>query len=249
MIGLGLSINKARKVSGEFTPTAISNLELWLESDRGITLNGSNVAAWADQSGKGYNLTQATTSSQPLYVTNTLNGNPVIRFDGNNDRLIGGTNFPIVGNTPRSFILVYKPNISTPDKISLGWGGATGAGNLFLPVHTASVNGVGFGNGRYGISNNLTTFQIMIYQIPTGATQISSLQMFRNGVPQTVGLLSGSNQTLNTISTPLEIGNYYLGADNAGFNGDIAAVVAYSKALSTDEKTQIEQYLSTKYGL
>lgn len=45
-----------------------SALKLWVRSDLGITLNAGNVSAWADQSGNGNDLTQATPASQFPYV-------------------------------------------------------------------------------------------------------------------------------------------------------------------------------------
>lgn len=49
-------------------PLTESNCVLWLQADRGITLNGGDVAAWADQSGAGNNHAQGVAANQPLYV-------------------------------------------------------------------------------------------------------------------------------------------------------------------------------------
>ncbi len=72
------------------------------ESDIGYTADGdldtAAVAAfvgggsgyivnWYDQSSNGYNATQTTAASQPLYVASGQNGRPVVRFDGSNDYL------------------------------------------------------------------------------------------------------------------------------------------------------------------
>ena len=66
-------------------PTA--GLHLWLRADAGVdTLNGT-VSRWHDQSGKGNDVIQANASRQPLLVAGTLNGKPVVRFDGLNDKL------------------------------------------------------------------------------------------------------------------------------------------------------------------
>src|SRR5262249_52014492 len=69
-------------------PTTISGMRLWLRADVGAFTNGSaNVTNWSDQSGNALNATNTDSSSQPLYVTNALNGKPVVRFDANNDYL------------------------------------------------------------------------------------------------------------------------------------------------------------------
>ena len=84
-------------------PTA--GLQLWLKADEGVTLNGSTVSSWIDQSGNGNNALQSTTNRQPLLVNNALNDKPVLHFDGINDRLA------LTGSTTMSQIslfLVFK---------------------------------------------------------------------------------------------------------------------------------------------
>jgi hypothetical protein len=50
--------------------------------------DGSAVSTWADRSNNGRNATQANAANQPTFETNELNGNPIVRFDGNDDILI-----------------------------------------------------------------------------------------------------------------------------------------------------------------
>ena len=49
-----------------------SGLQLWLKADAGVTLNGSTVSSWIDQSGKGNNALQSNTNRQPLLVNNEI---------------------------------------------------------------------------------------------------------------------------------------------------------------------------------
>ena len=63
-------------------------LTVWLKADAGVTLNGSTVSAWNDQSGAGRNATQGTTAKQPLYVASADNGKPSVLFDGTDDQLL-----------------------------------------------------------------------------------------------------------------------------------------------------------------
>jgi len=52
-----------------------------LKGDAGVTKDGSNkVSAWADQSGHGNNANKVTSSKQPTWVDNAVNGHPVMRF-------------------------------------------------------------------------------------------------------------------------------------------------------------------------
>jgi hypothetical protein len=67
---------------GGWNPLADSALVLSADADLGITLNGSDVAAWADQSGNGNHLVMATALYQPEYQATGLNGRPAILWSG-----------------------------------------------------------------------------------------------------------------------------------------------------------------------
>ncbi len=96
--------------SSAFTPASISGLQAWFRSDLGITKDGSDlVATWADQSGNGRDLTEAT--NKPLWVSSLINGYPAIRFDGTNDKLSSGA-FSV--SQPITIFIVHK-NVSATD--------------------------------------------------------------------------------------------------------------------------------------
>jgi len=89
-----------------WTPLSIPNLAAYYDSDFGITKDGSNkVSAWADQSGNGRDLVQATSSLQPLWEDNQLNGHPIITFDGIDDYLLFT---PLSRFLPYSLWIVFK---------------------------------------------------------------------------------------------------------------------------------------------
>ena len=68
---LGLSINSTRPL-GKWSPDDETSLEAWYQNAVGITLNGSDVKAWADSSTNGYDMIQNTDSEQPSYSAGTL---------------------------------------------------------------------------------------------------------------------------------------------------------------------------------
>jgi hypothetical protein len=94
--------------SNPFTILGATNVVAWWRSDLGITLNGGNVSAWADQSGNGHNLAQGTAGLQPAYdATGGPNGRPKLDFTG--DILVNSTlNLPAPGTTPVFFWLVVS---------------------------------------------------------------------------------------------------------------------------------------------
>lgn len=71
-----------RSRAPEFSPRQVPGARLWLEASLGITLNGSNVSAWADQTTNGSNTTQGTPAAQALYTTSGINGRAALATDG-----------------------------------------------------------------------------------------------------------------------------------------------------------------------
>ena len=59
------------------------SIKLWLKADAITGLSdGAAVATWPDSSGLTNNATQPSAPYQPQFVTNGVNGLPVMRFDG-----------------------------------------------------------------------------------------------------------------------------------------------------------------------
>ena len=52
----------------------------------------------------------------------------------------------------------------------------------------------------------------------------------------------------NTVIEQSVIGKFYNGGGN-GFIGNIYEIIQYGRQLSTNEQTQVRQYLSTKWSI
>lgn len=61
---------------GAWKPTDESSLEAWWQKGVGITLNGSDVSAWADSSSNNIDMAQATAGNQPAYSGGVLTFDP-----------------------------------------------------------------------------------------------------------------------------------------------------------------------------
>lgn len=79
-----------------FTPAMLGGLVLWLDNTL-VTLNGSDVSAWPDQSGAGNHFTQGTPSLQPAYVASETDfpvAQPAVSPNASTERLVG----PVMSN-------------------------------------------------------------------------------------------------------------------------------------------------------
>lgn len=61
---------------GGWKPSDETGLEAWYKYQTGITLNGSDVSAWADSSENSFNMVQATAKEQPAYNSGAIEFTP-----------------------------------------------------------------------------------------------------------------------------------------------------------------------------
>jgi hypothetical protein len=74
--------------------------------------DGDPVSTWSDRSGNN-NSPTAVTTQRPLYKVNEQSGNPAVRFDGTDDRLVFSSAF-ISGSTPGSCVYTFKIDNDPP---------------------------------------------------------------------------------------------------------------------------------------
>lgn len=263
-----------------FQPNDISGCLAWFTaaSITGV-VNGGSFSSWNDSSGSGNNLKFTSNSSFPKYLTNQLNGYPVVNMPGPNGANgannffqfnASGTNNGLDGISPSSLSIycVYQTN--------------SNSGQTLISLSTTS-----------GISNaNLSAFSLDLNVAATGSPSASNSWFFSyesgtnlNYVVQATGFKQSTNYVLrtdrftpysitgihfqfgvngiNTVATSnpvfnslkdtnafLLLGASYYNFSNI-FNGNIAEVLLYSSnpPLSDQQDSQITNYLLSKYNL
>ena len=79
----------------------------WLKSDVGITLVGTKVSQWDDQSGNNAHVTQGTDANRPEKIDAVIDGYPAVRFlSGGTPRLLNWTTGPT--GSQYTAVLVWK---------------------------------------------------------------------------------------------------------------------------------------------
>jgi len=243
--------------TSKFLPSGLSGLSLWLKADAGVTLSGSNVTAWADQSGNGNNATARTANS--TFVSSVINGKPVLRFDGTAN-LITNNFFAHNYDTPITIIAVSKASASTV------FGGDPTARYIYGVTNNGGYD-AGLAYGAYGTENpNFSVgFGISylsgqdIESSPMGENQVglsssinsgTLISAFLNGT--LVGTADPANQSGGNNSTgAFSIGSEVTLDETAAFfcTCDIAEIIIYNRAITTQERQQVEAYLNTKYAI
>lgn len=241
---LRLSLGTARVLPDlrpVLTPAEVSGLRFHVKADAisGVANNGL-LAAWSDESGNNFNATQVVDGQKPTYLTNVLNGLPVV-FASNTIRYMGTTFTDALGNF--TLIVVSKNHAS-----SFAYGrvvekaydtGITWAqNNLDYDSAGGAVRDVGSPYGFYtpsprnkfyiGISRRLET----VHTISVG------------------GRTSMKTRTVaTTLTGTTSLGLFNIPLLNGGAVSSLAEVCLYNVGLSDNELDKICNGLAAKYQL
>ena len=248
-LSLGLGAQNIRKVGGggAFSPANLSGLSLWLKADAGATLSGSDVTAWADQSGNG--ITATPIDANPTYNSSDLNGKPTISLSsvsiGDNQSLSIDAN-PMGASGTTAFAVVYVGDVCNEGNdngpIFGDFGIANSSGHYPYGGDCSVYDGFASADRKGPLTAPSTiTNSWSIYSV------VSTENDFRDYVN---GALMHSDNT-NVYSNIAYDGSFYIGHSSFGYTlkGKIAEAIIYNQVLTNPERQQVEAYLNTKYAI
>jgi hypothetical protein len=223
----------------------------WFKADaiEGLT-NNDPVTTWEDAGPHHKDATQANSSFRPVYKTNIVDGKPVIRFDGIDDRLVSPSGSDIWGlaNHFTVFGVVWlDPSQGTAGHDVVGSSGLTGNYlDLFARRSDADDNWLAFYTSQDGARDSDLV-------LPTGAWYVLTWRLKANA-PKHLQIRADAVYRLNdygytgigTAPSPVAIGARQDGVNP--FNGDIAEIIFYTTSLSDADMESTEDYLREKYG-
>jgi hypothetical protein len=238
------------KVTTIQSPIPISGLSLWLKADAGVTLSGSNVTAWADQSGNGNNAV-TNIGEEPTFVSSFLNNKPAIQFNGDGQIVeIADSNSLDFINTSAFIVLRYlgqgtgnnivyikNANAGSPENEAMYGLVATNGGNVSF---SQNVDGWSDHQTQIDIQDSIPRILSMTYD---GTNQ----NVYSNGNFSNTFFIGGN---IATSTGTLQIGGYNKSFDGEEyFYGQIAEIIMYNRAVTEAERQQVEAYLNTKYAI
>jgi autotransporter-associated beta strand protein len=217
-------------------PFVADGLELWFDASQiGGVSDGQNVPQWLDESGNAHHTTAAVSDPAYAEAVTALNGKPALYFDGDDGYQLGnlGSSFP----TAASLFVAVEIDSDTSYNIfstqnSSGYWRYSGNGNAYPDVfrHTRSDNYTAMpSDGAY------------LFEISSPSGNGNAWQMFQDGASQGVN-------TSRNYSPGDTYGISYYGSAGP-LKGWIAEIIAYDRALTSDERGEVGGYLAYKYGL
>ena len=230
-----------------------TGLKLFLDAGNRSSYGGSGTT-WTDISGNGYN---GTLTNGPTYSSG--NGGSIV-FDGTND-YIGGTGIDdarisLSGASATTTTLWIKRNtISTAQQVFLFYSNAFANAIFYFAFNTTNTLQAGCRSANETASIRITT---STYTSTTDWLHVgivanysaNTITIYVNGVAQaTTGAAVSFSQT--TLASGTTTGSNRIGMADAGgnFNGSIAQVLQYNRALSATEVSLNFNYQKNKYGL
>ncbi len=249
-----------------------ANLNIWLQaSSLSATLSDGNTVSTVTATSPTTIDATASGGERPTFQTdaaNSINGQPVILFDGSTDELnIANNGFLNVGTaTARTYFAVFRTgsDISTRQVVYEEGGGSRGV-NIFIEddsIHLAAWNVVsgdpspawGFSYLATPVSTDSTYIVSMIYQGNTSNT--GTIKAYANGVNMgTVGNIGVLYEHTGAIAIGSVQNDSYFkdgvssGSDLHHFGGSFTEFAVWDKVISDVQRIVIENALAVKFGI
>jgi hypothetical protein len=231
-----------RALAPVFNPVLLSNCVLWLDAadSATMTLSGSNVTAWRDKSGNGYNATVTSGANAPI-----LSGNS-IQFRAASSQSLDiaqGFGTSLVSTTLILFFVGQRVTAS-------GF-------HFFLSGATADINRViqtGFFNDNMSLNIYSTEFNIAIpaYSASAEPTRIYSYalntataEQVMNGT--TLQSTAGTYRLAGFLGP--QLGRRYSGVNIVYHSFNISEMIGFAPIINVAQRQVVEGYLAWKWGL
>lgn len=229
------------------SPFQIVNLLGWWDAsdESTITIGTGGVSSWADKSGFGEDLAQASNPDRPQSGVDTMNDLNVLSFNGTSDFLTTASaiNF---ANTSSTLFVVFRPTgVSDSDDGLLVFEQGLDHLKIIAAAPTSTFDSLVVQNGL-GFAQTLNSGNVLNEDTLLGLNLSSSttdVVLSVNGVP--VDSVDSYNGAFNMAW------DFSVGVDDTGEHLEmiVSEIVLYNRSLTLQETTDIQFYLTQKWGI
>ena len=236
-------------VSNEVSEVAGTHVT-WFDANAITGLaSGAPMAKWADSGGTGINATQTIATQQPVYVTNAINGYPVVRFTASNSSYLTLLR-PVQDDFTIMCLFRSTQGSGTDPYFYSGAGLVSGevAGVTNDFGTSLNANGLllaGTGEPDTTLASSASYLDGKPHLLTFTRTEATgALALYVDGVEVATG--TGSTDALTapgqlTIGCQQVLSNF--------FTGDVAEIKIFDAALTDSLRTAQEGTLESEYGL
>lgn len=257
-------INSARSATQSSPVASISGLSVWWEATREESFgglepeDGATITNWIDINPQGITKAQTTSTSAPTYKSNCINSLPCLNFNGSNflNTTVSSADLGVSMTQISMFAVVMPQNLSNgTSRFFIITNGPWVSGHVSLFINQPSGglgNRVGYSNW-WGSGSSIPPIYTSA-RASVGAPYVisqthdeSNLRIFLNG--------GFSNSNTPPVSIKGNSNEFYIGTYiNSGtrvesFNGYIGEIIIFNRALTTEERESVEEYLGKKWGV
>lgn len=239
-------------------PDTISRLGLWMKADSNVNFNipTKKVSSWNGMSPTSSVVAQTDTTKQALrYGYDGPQDKSQIVFSGS-DSFNSSNNMPLGENGEMSLFFVVRntTEASTPKYVFSSWR----ADNDVMRIYITPANIVAeFTNSGTSVEHDkaisITNGDWFIFyvQLKNIAGSDYSIVISENNAAEDVGGAVALGLLDWTTFPSFQIGCSTLSTNTSynPYHGDMAEVIGYNKAIKSDEKSQVLNYLNNKYKI
>ncbi|TWU07240.1 Planctomycete cytochrome C [Symmachiella macrocystis] len=237
-------------------------LILWLDASEidSDALPDGAISKWTDKSGHGNYVVQEIAERRPTFSKDAWDGHPAVHFDG--DDLLVAEKFAglATGDRPFHILIVMRGGANSshmaqrlidlnsrdvatgdfPKRAGLWVGYQQGRKKLRIGIHNGDE-----GEGQSAAWNDHPTL------IEAAYTGEQAFALHVNGRREQRGVFNGTHFLGFQPLVSLALGQHFgqVDATDSYFEGDIAEVLVYDRALTATQQYETGQYLSKKYAL
>ncbi len=227
------------------------------------TLGKGSISSWYDNSSSGpskINATQSTDDYKPHYQTNCIHHLPCLEFDGSDDYLAIPSNLDLSNKEYSIFIIEKKDSSGTEPYLFLGSNAST-SGDDAINIGYETDSKILFSHGSttnyYTITDDAvdSNDKIIMHSFIGGfknsllTTKVSHRMFDNTALSNLTDNGTPSFSYFSTDGETLRIGSGYNGSTETFYKGKIGEIIIFDRALKSDERKSIEEYLMKKWKL
>ena len=220
------------------------DLKMWARADDVVGLkDGDLLSSWPNAQGGDPLISEAP--HQPIWVARGINNRPAIRFQGNssaNPKIANWVTMPLKGQWSEMTLIVAGRKLNSAGVFDT----APGTSGCFRTFGWMQLTGSKLDMGDpLPLLRNDRDVQIMAVKFGKLGADGQAVTTYANGHQQ-------MHSEVATGFVPILFQGGEIGTNNLGesqFNGDVAEVLVYDRALTDAEMQQTRDYLVEKYGV